>query len=369
MQNSGFIDLRVGHGSAGLGDDSVWPSFTDIMTVIVMIFLLALVMMMARNLELDRQLVTSISERDANLLENRGLLEKLNALERRTLALQQSLGVRINERDALRAQLLAELKRIELMTADHVGLEQQLAQIIAERKKLTAEKRQLTAQARVRGENLAAAQTQVAALTANEAKLSQKIAALATQLDALQPPAQTNNRGDSGQTLSERLDRLAARLRLLQQQLAQRESAATAKIENLTERIRQRRAENAALQKLADASSVKFQTLQEEYDSLDAQYRTLVRPARNAAGKHVVEVSLVKTAPGYQFGLKEPSQREPRAYSRAKLEQRLASLKSEHGKNLYTKVVIPEHSGLSHNEAWQFTQQILRGYDYYYQPE
>ena len=52
----GFVDLRIGHGAQGIGDDSVWPSFTDIMTVIVMIFLMALVVLMVRNLELDRQL-------------------------------------------------------------------------------------------------------------------------------------------------------------------------------------------------------------------------------------------------------------------------------------------------------------------------
>ncbi len=53
--STGFIDLRVGHGAQGVGDDSVWPSFTDIMTVIVMIFLMALVVIMVRNFELDRQ--------------------------------------------------------------------------------------------------------------------------------------------------------------------------------------------------------------------------------------------------------------------------------------------------------------------------
>ena len=31
----GFVDLRIGHGAQGIGDDSVWPSFTDIMTVIL----------------------------------------------------------------------------------------------------------------------------------------------------------------------------------------------------------------------------------------------------------------------------------------------------------------------------------------------
>jgi hypothetical protein len=33
------------------------------------------------------------------------------------------------------------------------------------------------------------------------------------------------------------------------------------------------------------------------------------------------------------------------------------------------KVIIPEDSGLSYNEAWTFTQDILTSYDYYYQDD
>ena len=42
MQHYGFTDLRVSHAHGIGNEDSVWPSFTDIMTVIVMIFLMAL---------------------------------------------------------------------------------------------------------------------------------------------------------------------------------------------------------------------------------------------------------------------------------------------------------------------------------------
>jgi hypothetical protein len=31
------------------------------------------------------------------------------------------------------------------------------------------------------------------------------------------------------------------------------------------------------------------------------------------------------------------------------------------------KVVIPEESGLSYNEAWKFTFTLLEQYDYYHQ--
>ena len=53
--------------------------------------------------------------------------------------------------------------------------------------------------------------------------------------------------------------------------------------------------------------------------------------------------------------------------SLAEVEQRLAQLKIEQGKNLYVKIIIPEESGLTYNEAWEFMRNLLAKYDYYYQ--
>ena len=52
--NDDFIDLRSGN----LSTESFWPSFTDIMTVVVMIFLITSVILMVRNWELIDQLRT-----------------------------------------------------------------------------------------------------------------------------------------------------------------------------------------------------------------------------------------------------------------------------------------------------------------------
>ena len=38
----------------------------------------------------------------------------------------------------------------------------------------------------------------------------------------------------------------------------------------------------------------------------------------------------------------------------------------ELGDELYVKVVIPDDSGLTYNEAWDFTKTVLTDYDYYY---
>ena len=50
----------------------------------------------------------------------------------------------------------------------------------------------------------------------------------------------------------------------------------------------------------------------------------------------------------------------------AELHQELGALKEKYGDKLYVKIVIPDDSGLSYNEAWRFTKDILQRYDYYY---
>jgi hypothetical protein len=66
--NYGFVDLRLDAGE-GSGDEGFWPSFTDIMTVIVMIFMLAAVVLMVRNMDLIQQLrATMEAERQAALI-------------------------------------------------------------------------------------------------------------------------------------------------------------------------------------------------------------------------------------------------------------------------------------------------------------
>ena len=46
--------------------------------------------------------------------------------------------------------------------------------------------------------------------------------------------------------------------------------------------------------------------------------------------------------------------------------QRLAEQKKN---GLYVKIIIPEDSGLSYNEAWEFTSHLHGNYDYYFKDE
>ena len=53
--------------------------------------------------------------------------------------------------------------------------------------------------------------------------------------------------------------------------------------------------------------------------------------------------------------------------TRKELHERLSELKDLYGGALYVKVIIPDDSGLSYNEAWSFTYNTLKQYDYYHQ--
>ena len=38
----------------------------------------------------------------------------------------------------------------------------------------------------------------------------------------------------------------------------------------------------------------------------------------------------------------------------------------QHAKNLYIRLIFPEDSKLSYNDAWKFSKEILGKYDYYH---
>ena len=78
--DEGFIDLRQKH-DAGMGSDSFWPSFTDIMMVVVMIFMIASTVLMLRNWELVEKLRATIEAeyaamRERDVAENAGIVDK-----------------------------------------------------------------------------------------------------------------------------------------------------------------------------------------------------------------------------------------------------------------------------------------------------
>jgi hypothetical protein len=92
-----------------------------------------------------------------------------------------------------------------------------------------------------------------------------------------------------------------------------------------------------------------------------------VKPARSAEGRYVVEVRVNKEDGKLVIRFRESRDQDFQRVDRAALDARLEALKAEHRRGLYVRVIIPDNSGLSYNEAWSFTSELHGRYDYYFQ--
>ncbi len=307
-----FVDLRQNHGHSGL-DHSFWPSFTDIMMVVVMIFILASTVLIVRNWKL-------VSELRATLEAERQAQAKVTVFQATSRSLEEQLA---QVQQALSESRIRNLQLAELNQEQREQITRHLEQLLAlrtERAQLTGQVESTRRQAALLGDQLAQNQTRYAQL---EQELEQR---------------------------ASRLEEVLAALALLEQ----RQQQSLAELGTM----RQDRAE--AVQRLA--------TLETDYQSLEEKYQKLIRPARSVAGKQVVEVLYRRNGGAPQIQLRLPREEGFKVYSASTMHQHLTTLKQQHGKNLYVKIIIPKDSGLTYNEAWDFTRNLLNRYDYYYQP-
>lgn len=138
-----FTDLRLNrHGGSG-GEESFWPSFTDIMTVVVMIFLIAMLVLLLNNMELVKRLqATLAAERAASeqlistSSQNRDLQAQLQQTQAQIDMLRMQLMSAGEERDHLSAELAQERVALEQSQAAAQQAGDELAQERAHRSNL-----------------------------------------------------------------------------------------------------------------------------------------------------------------------------------------------------------------------------------------
>ena len=306
-----FIDLRR-TADAGTGGDTSWPSFTDIMMVVVMIFMMASTVLVLRNWDLVQELRATIeSEHQAE--------ELARSMTETSATLEEQLA---------QAQHINSELRMQLMRADEnkQSLQQRLSSREQQVLSLTRQQQQLAddLQTLRRAEQLSAAQ--LAQLRAEH-----------QQLEAAD--------SDRQQRLQQSLTELAA------SEQAGREQAV----------------ELAELRQGYSSSTQQMDMLQGEYDDLRVKYDRLTRPARSAKGKYVVTVRYWKEDGSEQLRFRDAGDEEYTVVSRKELHRLLKKLKADQAGKLYVKLIIPDDSGLSYNEAWGFTLDILDKYDYYHQ--
>jgi DNA repair exonuclease SbcCD ATPase subunit len=296
----------------GQGDDSFWPSFTDIMSVIVIIFLLAMVVVMLRNSELIQQLRLMVqAEREAAELIRKTASEKEN-LAVRLIDVEQQLSM-------LRMELMHMTEKRDTLKNTLSNRDAELRQIKSDYAESQSTLQQVRHELELESDRLLQANAQLDQVTENRDNLLDQLTDSRNKLTDLQREHEEQNR----------------QLR--------------------------------AVMLEADEVSSKLAVLGGEYDELKMKYDKLVRPARTPRGKYVVEVRKSKSAGKVNLSMKLPGQSGFKTVTESNMHQRLQQLKTKHPKTLYIKIIFPEDSGLSYNEAWGFTSELHRKYDYYYQ--
>ena len=140
-RSEGFVDLRVSPSVSGRSDeDSVWPSFTDIMTVVVLIFLVSLVVILMRNTELVAQLSESVSQKQVMTTQQGDLELRIASLGDEIVHLRVALNQ--TETDRLAAEETTQLKEgeISVLLDDVSALKQLGAQLASEKATLAEQK-------------------------------------------------------------------------------------------------------------------------------------------------------------------------------------------------------------------------------------
>jgi DNA repair exonuclease SbcCD ATPase subunit len=324
----------IGGSQAGIGgENSFWPSFTDIMMVITMIFLMATSILVVRNWQLVAELQESVAaERIASQMiestsqENATLEERLANAEQSNSILRLRL-MRKDEELTLAEQVLREQESdITMMALKNAELEGSLQQSQAQ---------------------LDAANLEINAASVQFQELSRQIASLNQQL---------------AQQQLER-DQTRTELALARQQISSLSQSSSLQQQSIAQLTR----EKTLLNQEIEAYNQQLLTLKGDYETVKSRYEELIKPARSAKGKYIAQVYYVKGQSGEVIRYRQPGDSGFSRLSLAEVETRLAKLKREHGKNLYVKIIIPEDSGLTYSEAWQFMRSLLVKYDYYYQ--
>ena len=413
--NDGFVDLR--QNQAQMVDESFWPSFTDIMTVVVMIFLIATSVLIVKNWELVKELQTRIiveqkisqrlkasmaaqqktseellASQDKRYKISRKLQLSIEAERRTSEAVQKTSKEKASLEETLaHTQSEMSLTRLQLMQAresaaerDRLILEQdkQIAQMANEQNKLnqkivSRDNKLVRAKQKLVDAGFAMNSLQgklelnTEALEKREQELEEQLAILTSKEEKLSDLSKQNKIHLLNiQNYERQVAAVQKKNSMLASELEQQQYALASKDEDLGVLNAQNQIylENISdyEQQIALAQQ-KQAALAKNYDSLEEKYNKLIKPSRSAIGKYVVEVRYEKQAGKKLIRFRQSEKDQYQAITETVLHEKLLQLKEQYKKTLYVKIIIPDDSGLSYNEAWTFMMGILEKYDYYYQ--
>ena len=292
--NNEFVDLRNKH----LSSESFWPSFTDIMMVVVIIFLLTSMLLMVKNWELLDQLRNSMAAEEK--------AEKIiDHTTQENATLEEQLAHAQNEISMLRMQMMQASEQTSQLNIELENKEKQIVIVLSEKNQLKD------------------------SITENENEIN----SLSSQVSAM--------KSDLAQ-LNIDIETKQAQLEKEQQKII-------------------------IITQDRDSQSHKLSSLENDFGTLKTKYEKLIKPARTSKDKYIVSVDYERIKGKERILIKGASDEKYTVVTKKQLHSKLASLKKKHPKDLYVRIIIPEKSGLTYNEAWTFMRGLLTKYDYYYQ--
>ncbi len=267
------------------------------------------------------------------LTQERSLSEKLQDIENKIVTLEKDKQTKTDEIKQLVSAASASRVVLESLQTDRGSLDNKFNALVSdlESSKKSLEKERNTSK-----------------------KLAQQLLALQNTLKEQQQAE--SQKGTLEKTLAQKLDEKAKELATL-----------TTSVEESQQLLKKREEQIALLKKSQEDGYSQLRSLQGEYDTLDSKYQKLLQPARSSKGKYIASVTYKKRGGKKVIRLKTNPNGSYKTVTAKQLASGLEALKKKHKENLYIKVVIPENSGLSYNEAWKFTSNLQRKYDYYFQ--
>ena len=291
--------------SLAVHEENFWPSFTDIMMVVVIIFLMSSTVAILHNWDLSRQVrETQVLEQEARS-RAQAARERAQDLDVHQALMQMELEEVRTRSDILYRGLLGKTEQLEeqerALALTRRELSERQAQLV------NVEQRHAQAQAEIRTERETSAQ--------REREL----------LQVQQELAQLREESELHRRMSVKVE---ADQRQTREELAR---------------------------------------LQAEHDKVSEEYAALIRPARSPKGKAVVAVRYQKVNDQPSYMIRPPTGGDFKNVGQEEMHRTLSELKQEHGGELFVRIVIPTDSNLTYQDAWKFSIEMLERYDYYYQ--
>ncbi len=387
--SEGFVDLRQNQGQ--LVDESFWPSFTDIMTVVVMIFLLATSILIVKNWELVEELKSSI-------VVEKKISQRLKASMAAQQKTSQELLISQDKRQKISRKLQLSMEAehrtaeaIREASKENATLEETLTHTQSEMSLLRLQLMQARESATERDSLIVEQDKQLSAMKQEQRQLNQTIASREIDLTrskdlVTRTQAQVNRTQEKMNHVKQQLAQANTAMSSLQGKLevntvalAKREIELEDQLATLLKREQELDTLSQKNQNYQDnisnyerqitAVQQQHSVLAGEYEDLEDKYNKLIRPSRSAIGKFVVEVRYEKLDGTGLIQFRQSDKGPYKTLSEEKLHHKLASLKEQYKDTLYVKIIIPDNSGLSYSEAWAFMIGILEKYDYYYQDD